>query len=72
MRERLGSVDITLRLGSSPHQKINDQHNEQYSANPRADHRAAVIVSPASTKEKQQDDDNQNNIHVSSGMSYHC
>jgi hypothetical protein len=46
----IGSLTPAFQLTPPPHEEIDNQHNEQYSANPAPDHRAAVVVSAASAK----------------------
>jgi len=54
---------------TSSHQKVDDKHDQQHTADPATDYWAAIIIPAASTEQKKQDDDNQNNVHVSSGLS---
>jgi hypothetical protein len=54
-----------IRLGLTPsHDQVDDQDDKQHTANPASDYRAAIIVSTASTKEKKQDDNDQNDVHA--------
>jgi hypothetical protein len=42
--------------------------DEQHAADPTSDHGSAILVPATAAKQKQQDDNNQNNVHVTSGL----
>ena len=47
----------------SSHEKPDDKHNHQYSANPASHRRSAVVISASSAEQNQKDNDDQNQVH---------
>jgi hypothetical protein len=49
---------------TSSHNQVDDKNDQQHAADPASDHGAALVETSASTKQKQQDENNQNEVHM--------
>jgi hypothetical protein len=49
---------------TSPHEQVDDKNDQQHAADPASDHGTAIVETSASTKQKQQDENDQNDVHM--------
>jgi hypothetical protein len=64
-----GRLTATKEGLTSSHEQVHDKHDQQHAADPATDYGPAIIIPTASTEQKQQNDNDQDNVHVPSGMS---